>query len=178
MIKLFKVGQLTLEYLMYSQNHSERALVCAEEHYKEQLKQSQALEDQVKDRQRKIVRMKNDLKVKKQTLRTYESLLKKPAGLPVDVHKCKVCMKYFATQDFLYNHYKRRHPDYYAKEVTTLERELMAKELGELDMKARVVEQKDNFVREIRTGIVDKYQENFNDLQDTLRDIKKQSMMF
>ena len=39
----------------------------------------------MKAKQTKIVGLKSDLKIKKQTLTTYESLLKKPPGTPVEV---------------------------------------------------------------------------------------------
>jgi len=61
--------------------------------------------------------MKSDLRVKKQTLKTYETILKQPRGLPVEVFKCKVCFKFFATNSYLITHYKRRHTEYYEKEI-------------------------------------------------------------
>ena len=45
--------------------------------------------------------LKQDLKIKKQTLKTYEAMLKQPEGMDVEVFKCKVCFKYFASDSYL-----------------------------------------------------------------------------
>ena len=80
--------------------------------------------------------MKGDLKVKRQTLKTYESILKKPEGAPVEVSQCKKCLKYFASNSYLLNHYKRRHAEYYMSEIRAKEEELLQQELGEIENKA------------------------------------------
>jgi hypothetical protein len=63
------------------------------------------------------VDLKQDLKIKKQTLKTYEAMLKQPEGMDIEVFKCKVCFKYFASDSYLIAHYKKRHTEYYMNEI-------------------------------------------------------------
>ena len=136
MIKLFKVGQLTTEYLLTAQGHSEGVLQAAEQEYAQQYEACKMLEDKVKDRQRQMISLKQDLKVKKQTLKTFEAMLRQPEGLPVEVFKCKVCFKYFASDSYLVSHYKKRHSEYYLKEIRQREDEQIEREMGEIDKHA------------------------------------------
>ena len=61
---------------------------------------------------------KNALRLKRHTLKTYKGVLETAKELPVEVFKCKVCFKYFASQMHLEAHYKRRHPDSFKVEVS------------------------------------------------------------
>ena len=177
-IKLFKVGQLTLEYLLFAQQQSEHQLDFAEQQYKHQLASCKALEEKVKTRQKTIINLKGDLKVKRQTLKTYEQILKKPEGAPVEVSQCKKCFKYFASNSYLLNHYKRRHAEYYMSEIKAKEEELLQHELGEIENKAAAEAQKEEFFQRIKEDVVDKYNTNFVNLQDQLKTIKQQNQTF
>jgi hypothetical protein len=82
-----------------------------------------------------LVQLKQDLKLKKQTLDTYEGMLRQPES-KVEVFKCKVCFKYFASDSYLINHYKKRHADFYLAEIRRKEDETLDRELGEIDKHA------------------------------------------
>lgn len=47
--------------------------------------------------------------------------------------KCKVCLKLFASPDYLSSHYKRRHVDFYTREIRPLEDAKFKREMGELN---------------------------------------------
>lgn len=83
-----------------------------------------------------MLSLKQDLKIKKQTLKTFEAMLRQPEGLPVEVFKCKVCFKYFASDSYLISHYKKRHAEYYLKEIRQREDEQIEREIGEIDKHA------------------------------------------
>jgi hypothetical protein len=72
------------------------------------------------------------MKLKQQTLKTYEGILKQPKNVPIEVYKCKCCFKYFATNEFLMAHYKRKHSEFYRAEISQTEDAILNKELGEL----------------------------------------------
>lgn len=90
----------------------------------------------MKARQQQLVDLKADLKIKKQTLKTYEAMLKQPEDMAVEVFKCKCCFKYFANDSYLIAHYKKRHTDFYTAEIRKKEDEQLEKELGEIDKRA------------------------------------------
>jgi hypothetical protein len=83
-----------------------------------------------------MVSLKQDLKIKKQTLKTFEAMLRQPEGLPVEVFNGKVCFKYFASDSYLISHYKKRHAEYYLKEIRQREDEQIEREIGEIDKHA------------------------------------------
>ena len=64
---------------------------------------------------------------------SYEAILKKPVIVDEETQeiskKCEVCCKHFATPDYLISHYKRRHLEFYTKEIRPKEDEQLKKEL-------------------------------------------------
>ena len=64
MIKLFKVGQLSLEYLLFLQSQSEFQLNAAIREQKMQKASCLKLEDKVRQKQKLLVNMKANTKVK------------------------------------------------------------------------------------------------------------------
>lgn len=113
--------------------------------------------------------------MKKQTLKTYEAMLRQPEGLPVEVFKCKVCFKYFASDSYLISHYKKRHTDYYMSEIRKREDEQLEKELGEIDKHASEKLRNEAMLQRLKDELFEKYNCNFSELQQTLRTIKEQN---
>lgn len=134
LIKVFKLGQLTTEYLMYQQNYLDKMGSAVDLQYQKQFEKTRELEDEVKDNQRMINQLRASIKAKKQTLKTYEGILKQP-NIRNDENeiakKCELCFKLFANQHYLVTHYKKRHLEFYMKEIRPKEDELLQQELGE-----------------------------------------------
>jgi len=76
-------------------------------------KQAVELEDQVKANQNEINDLKEQMRQKKRTLKTYEQVLRRPDGSHTEIFRCVCCGKNFMTNSYLQHHYKKRHPDYY-----------------------------------------------------------------
>ena len=83
----------------------------------------------------------------------------------MEVSQCKKCLKYFASNSYLLNHYKRRHAEYYMSEIRAKEEELLQQELGEIENKAAAEAKQEEFFERIKEDVVDKYNSNFVDLQ-------------
>ena len=72
LIKLFKTGQLSLEYLLFTQQFSEAALSKAQSSYQEDLATCQQLQNSVTKSRQELVNLRADCKLKYATLSTYE----------------------------------------------------------------------------------------------------------
>ncbi len=72
LIKLFKLGQLTTEYLLYTQGEIAEAMAQARQtEFEAAYKESQALQEQLKANQRKINALREKDNEHKNTLKTY-----------------------------------------------------------------------------------------------------------
>lgn len=80
MIKLFKVGQLSLEYLLFAQQYSEAALNHVNTLYLADVEKAVELENQVRRDRQILVNLRTDAKLKMSTLSAYEQMLKTPLG--------------------------------------------------------------------------------------------------
>lgn len=92
------------------------------------------MEEEVKENQRMINTLRSSIKNKKQTLKTYEGILKQPNIRNAEgqiAQKCELCFKLFANQEYLITHYKKRHFEYYSKEIRPNEDSMLKNELGE-----------------------------------------------
>ena len=101
--------------------------------------------------------MKSNVRVKQQTIKTYEQILRQPEGTPIQLAKCAECAKFFASNAHLIAHYKKRHPDLYIREIRAKEDQLLQKEIGEMEVKAAFSAQEGEFLRKVREEVMDKF---------------------
>lgn len=94
LIKLFKVGQLSLESLLFQQQYSEVLVQQTYAAYATDLEKCKPMEQTAKQIRQALVNLQADLKLKKQTLGAYQDLLSTPLG-KAQVFKCVLCFKYF-----------------------------------------------------------------------------------
>ena len=95
-------------------------------------------------------------------------MLRQPEGLPVEVFKCKVCFKYFASDSYLISHYKKRHTDYYVREIRQREDQLIEKEMGEIDKHANEKLRNEELIQRMKDEITEKYNGGLSEVQHTL----------
>ena len=119
--------------------------------------------------------MKSNVKVKQQTIKTYEQILRQPEGTPIQLAYCPESGKFFASNAHLIAHYKKRYPDLYIREIRAKEDQLLQKEIGEMEVKAAFSAQEGEFLRKVREEVMDKFQENLVGLEEQLKTIKNQS---
>jgi len=80
-VKLFRLAQLSIEYLIYTQNYLETLTKTLDMQYKHTYEETEKVRDKIKQQTEENAIMKRELKLKQKTLTTYEYLLKMPAGL-------------------------------------------------------------------------------------------------
>lgn len=104
LIKLFKTGQLSIEYLLFMQQYSEAQLAHAQSQHRAAADKASALEKEVLRDRQTVLNLRADCKLKWESLNAYEQMLKKPLG-KATVFKCQICFKYFQDGAFLEQHY-------------------------------------------------------------------------
>ena len=80
-VKLFRLAQLSIEYLIYTQNYLETLTKTLDMQYKHTYEETEKVRDKIKQQTEENAIMKRELKLKQKTLTTYEYLLKIPAGM-------------------------------------------------------------------------------------------------
>lgn len=117
LMKLFKLSQLSIEYLMHSQDKLHSQALSLDSQRKEVASKAAALEESVRLKENEVEEYKREVSNKRKTLSTYDFLLKQPqaavalsASSAVNSHKCSKCGKHFLNQAFLDKHISRRHP--------------------------------------------------------------------
>lgn len=115
-IKLFRLSQLSIEYLIYTQNYLETLTKSLDLHYKHSYEETSKVRDQIKRQLEENQVLKKEVRLKQKTLSTYEYLLKLPSDESSFVYKCKHCDKYFVSKKYLQKHYAKAHPniDFYS----------------------------------------------------------------
>ncbi|CAG9318619.1 unnamed protein product [Blepharisma stoltei] len=116
-LKIFKLSQLAIEYLLFVQNKLYQQGSSSESQYKSYFEQNQSLQLSLTSNEKEINALKNELKQKKRAVTTYEYLLRQPSSAAImnkvmtraNAVKCEHCSKCFVSQEFLEKHKARRH---------------------------------------------------------------------
>ncbi|XP_046887066.1 zinc finger protein Dzip1 isoform X2 [Hypomesus transpacificus] len=110
LLKLFRLAQLTVEYLLHSQEVLTLSLQAAEERLRAAgLDRDQVLAQQQKQAE-EITALKAELRHRKKIIKSHQNVL---ASRLTNCHKCQHCDKAFMNSSFLQNHMQRRHPEEY-----------------------------------------------------------------
>ena len=110
-VKLFRLAQLSIEYLIYTQNYLETMTKTLDMQYKHSYDETARMQEKIRQQTEENRVLKRELKLKQKTLTTYEYLLKLPAGQETQQVRCKHCAKIFVQKQYLEKHYTRAHPD-------------------------------------------------------------------
>ncbi|XP_018611529.1 zinc finger protein Dzip1-like isoform X2 [Scleropages formosus] len=110
LLKLFRLAQLTVEYLLHSQDYLTLSLQGAEEKVQASAQEREQLQRQLQKQTDEIKGMKEELKQRKKIIASQQSMIN--AGLG-NFHKCQHCDKAFLNSSFLQSHMQRRHPEEY-----------------------------------------------------------------
>lgn len=110
LVKLLRLAQLTVEWLLHCQEFLTHNLRAAEERLSAAGRDREQLLAQLKKQEEKVTALTTELKQRKKVIRTQQSLL---APRIISSQKCSHCEKSFLNSSFLQNHMQRRHPDEY-----------------------------------------------------------------
>ena len=101
--------------------------------------------------------------------------MKQPKGQPIEVFKCKICFKYFATNAHLVGHYKKKHADYFKAHIQDNDKIITDLEVGEIPAHKNTKIAQDQFMDSVKREVLCRYSAHFHRLQETLGQIKDQS---
>nr|XP_029516328.1 zinc finger protein Dzip1-like isoform X3 [Oncorhynchus nerka] len=115
LLKLFRLAQLTVEYLLHSQEYLTLSLGAAEERLQTQAREHQQLLAQQQKQADQAKVLKTELKQRKKII----ALNQQAMINMTNCHKCQHCDKAFMNSSFLQNHMQRRHADEYDSQLRT-----------------------------------------------------------
>lgn len=114
LVKLLRLAQLTVEWLLHCQEFLSLNLRAAEERLAAAGREHEQLLAQQKKQEEKVKMLNTELKQRKKVIHTQQSLL---APRIISTQKCIHCDKSFINSSFLQNHMQRRHPDEYEMQL-------------------------------------------------------------
>ncbi|KAI3365804.1 hypothetical protein L3Q82_000803 [Scortum barcoo] len=114
LVKLLRLAQLTVEWLLHCQEFLALNLRAAEERLAAGGREREQLLNQQKKQEEKVKTLTAELKQRKKLIQTQQSML-----MPriINSQKCPHCDKSFLNSSFLHNHMQRRHPDEYEMQL-------------------------------------------------------------
>ncbi|XP_073481601.1 cilium assembly protein DZIP1L isoform X1 [Aquarana catesbeiana] len=131
LLKVLKLAQLTIEYLLQCQECLSSTVAHLEERVQEATNEHQMTKDELAKLNNELKNVKEENKRRKKLIGTQQMLLQAGAN---NYHKCQLCDKAFMNYSYLQGHLQRRHP-----EVTDTERQ-----------KKKQVEQMEDGIEELK----------------------------
>ncbi|XP_037318662.2 cilium assembly protein DZIP1 isoform X2 [Pungitius pungitius] len=155
LVKLLRLAQLTVEWLLHCQEFLAHNVRVAEERLAAAGREREQLLAQQKAQEEKAKALTAELKQRKKFIRTQQSML---APQIASGQKCLHCDKSFLNSSFLQNHMQRRHPDEYEIEFRSdrekkSQIEVLKSEISglkeqivqqQLDLQAKAVQEKEH----------------------------------
>lgn len=100
-VKLFRISQMTIEYLLYTQDYFQGVNKVLDVKGREWFNQAKDLEGKLRAKHEEARALKKELKIKQKTLGTYEYLMRLPPEQEQNVIKCRHCPKFFLSKNYL-----------------------------------------------------------------------------
>ncbi|XP_070539394.1 cilium assembly protein DZIP1L-like isoform X9 [Ptychodera flava] len=114
-IKLFKLAQLTIEYLLHSQDYLANTISVIEEKLHNAMQEHENTKQVVQKQEEELKNVKKENRKRKKMLEAQQSLIQAGAN---NYHKCQYCQKAFINASFLQAHMQRRHPEFALPQAT------------------------------------------------------------
>lgn len=167
-IKLFKLSQFMIEYLVHSQGYLTDVITNIENQLNNALCQNDELKKINDKTQKELVEVKKENKKRKKMIETQQTLMSVSSA---NYHQCAFCSKVFLNVNYLQAHMARRHPDvdHSAISKQTLEFE---KELERIKERLRITESELMMERNLRLGGVQKSGSSIDDVNLLLKKIE------
>ncbi|KAM4771192.1 cilium assembly protein DZIP1L [Rhinophrynus dorsalis] len=115
LLKVLKMAQLIIEYLLHCQESLSSSVAQLEERLAEAAGEHQQTKDELIKQGEEMKKVKEESKRRKKMIETQQMLLQAGAN---NYHKCQLCDKAFMNYSYLQGHLQRRHP-----EITETERQ-------------------------------------------------------
>ncbi|KAE8604885.1 hypothetical protein XENTR_v10014879 [Xenopus tropicalis] len=135
LLKVLKMAQMIIEYLLYCQEHIHSREAQLEERLGEAEAEHERTKDELAKQAEEMKKVKEESKRRKKMIATQQMLLQAGAN---NYHKCQLCDKAFMNYSYLQGHIQRRHP-----EITEIERQ-----------KKKQVEQMEDGIEELKSKLL------------------------
>ncbi|KAE8625963.1 hypothetical protein XENTR_v10006451 [Xenopus tropicalis] len=130
LLKLFRLSQFTIEYLLHSQEYLTSSLRSMEEEAQAAIKEAEQIKLKMAKQSEDIKSLKDECKRRKKMIASQQMMISAGAGA---YHKCNFCDKAFVNYSFLQSHIHRRHPQSAESEKTKQQaNELLQNEISKL----------------------------------------------
>ncbi|XP_075056005.1 cilium assembly protein DZIP1-like isoform X2 [Mixophyes fleayi] len=106
LVKLFRLAQFTIEYLLHSQDYLTSNVQKLEEKVHASLCEAEQVKQKMIKQSAEIKSLKEECKLRKKIIATQQMMVSAGAG---SYHKCQHCEKAFMNYSYLQDHIKRRH---------------------------------------------------------------------
>nr|XP_006823292.1 PREDICTED: zinc finger protein Dzip1-like [Saccoglossus kowalevskii] len=114
-LKLFKLAQLTIEYLLHSQEYLANTISVLEDKLHNAMQEHEATKITFSKQTEEMKNLKKENRKRKKMLEAQQSLIHAGAN---NYHKCQYCQKAFINGSFLQAHMQRRHPEFVLPSAT------------------------------------------------------------
>lgn len=108
-IKIFKLAQFIIEYLLYSQQYLSDHVVELEAKIQDAQKELEVVKKQLADKGEEIKIVKKENRKRRKAIEAYQQMINAGA---TGLHACPVCKREFVSQEYLHAHILRRHPEH------------------------------------------------------------------
>ncbi|XP_032081886.1 zinc finger protein DZIP1L isoform X2 [Thamnophis elegans] len=108
LLKFLKMAQLTIEYLLHSQEYLSMNLALQEEQHQAALEDCKRIKYDLDKQAEELKGVKEESRRRKKMIATQQLLLQAGAN---NYHKCQLCDKTFMNYSFLQGHMERRHTE-------------------------------------------------------------------
>ncbi|XP_028809608.1 cilium assembly protein DZIP1 isoform X2 [Denticeps clupeoides] len=193
LLKLFRLAQFTVEYLLHTQDHQSHSLrvvkdkVEAVEREREQLRSD--LQSKMQKQTESLKTLKDELKQRKKIIASQQAMI--TAGM-ASYHKCQHCDKAFLNASYLQSHMQRRHPEEYdfnlmsenqrklqsvrfQEEITKLKEQLEAQQQTYITKSSQEQMMKEHMMKELEKW-KEEERKNMNRQMDEIRERNNRDM--
>ncbi|KAM3931859.1 cilium assembly protein DZIP1L [Leptodactylus fuscus] len=108
LLKVLKLAQLTIEYLLQCQEFLCTNVAQLEDQIQKGIEEHQKTKDDMVKQGEQLRKVKEENKIRKKLFEAQQTVFKADAN---NYHKCQLCDKAFMTYYHLQEHHKRRHPE-------------------------------------------------------------------
>ncbi|XP_064413740.1 cilium assembly protein DZIP1 isoform X1 [Latimeria chalumnae] len=108
LLKMFRLAQLTTEYLLHSQEYLTSSLQALEEKLQASVLEKEQIRKEIENHAEEVKSLKEECKRRKRIITSQQMMIEAGAN---NYHKCPHCDKAFMNYSFLQSHVERRHPE-------------------------------------------------------------------
>ncbi|XP_056411574.1 cilium assembly protein DZIP1 [Hyla sarda] len=108
LLKLFRLSQYTIEYLLHTQEYLTTNLKTLEEKVRTTSAETEQIQAKMAKQTHEIKTLKEECKQRKKIISAQQMMISASTG---PYHKCQHCEKTFMNQSYLQSHMTRRHPE-------------------------------------------------------------------